>query len=70
MASYHQRFPGRRARDVSCVWHGLVSASTDLDPEERYADIKHAYDEELIETACMGRDAIHRSQLKGLPLVD
>jgi len=43
---------------VSCVWHGLVSASTDLDPEERYADIKHAYDEELIETACMGRDAI------------
>ena len=55
---------------MSCVWHGLVSASTDLDPEERYADIKHAYDEELIETACMGRDAIHRSQLKGLPLVD
>ena len=58
VASYHQRFPGRRARDVSCVWSGLVLARNDRYPEARYEHISHVYDEELIETACRGGDAI------------
>jgi hypothetical protein len=58
IAYYHQLFQGTIARDVSFVWSGLVSASNDLYPEELYDDIKHAYDDGLIETAFIGLDDI------------
>jgi hypothetical protein len=50
VAYYHQLFQGKIARDISFLWNGLVSASNDLYPEELYNDIKHAYDDDLIET--------------------
>ena len=43
---------------MSCVWSGLVLARNDRYPEARYEHISHVYDEELIETACRGGDAI------------
>jgi hypothetical protein len=42
----------------SPVWSGLVLARNDRYPEARYEHISHVYDEELIETACRGGDAI------------
>ena len=64
--AYFQRlFQGRLARDVSFVWTGLVSASNDLYPEELYDDIKHAYDDELIETAFIGLDDIDETLQRG-----
>jgi hypothetical protein len=42
-------FQGKITRNISFVWNGLVSASNALYPEEVYDDIKHAYDDELIE---------------------
>src|SRR5262249_17957107 len=57
IVTYLQRlYQGELARDESFVWSGLVSVSNDLYPEELYDDIKHAYDEELIETAFIGLD--------------
>ena len=64
--AYLQRlYQGGLARDVSFVWSGLVSASNDLYPEELYDDIKHAYDEELIETAFIGLDDIDETLQRG-----
>ena len=65
IAYYHQLFQGKLARDVSFVWSGLVSASNDLYPEELYDDIKHAYDDELIETAFIRLDDIDETLQRG-----
>ena len=64
--SYLQRlFQGGLAREVSFVWYGVVSASNDLYPEELYTDIKHAYDEELIEPGFIGLDDIDETLQRG-----
>jgi Protein of unknown function (DUF1186) len=66
IVAYLQRlFRGGLARDVSFVWYGLVSASNDLYPEELYADIKHAYDDELIEPGFIGLDDIDETLKRG-----
>jgi hypothetical protein len=66
IVAYLQRlFHGGFAREVSFVWYGLVSASNDLYPEELYDDIKHAYDEELIETGFIGLDDIDETLQRG-----
>jgi Protein of unknown function (DUF1186) len=58
-------FQGGLARDGSFVWNGLVSASNDLYPEELYTDIKHAYDDELIEPGFIGLDDIDETLQRG-----
>src|SRR5262249_49407406 len=64
--AYLQRlFQGGLAREVSFVWYGVVSASNDLYPEELYTDIKHAYDEELIEPGFIGLDDIDETLQRG-----
>ena len=64
--AYVQRlFQGGLAREVSFVWYGVVSASQDLYPEELYDDIKHAYDEELIEPGFIGLDNIDETLQRG-----
>lgn len=64
--AYLQRlFQGGLTRDLSFVWYGLVSASNDLYPEELYADIKHAYDNELIEPGFIGLDDIEATLQRG-----
>jgi len=65
VAYYHQLFQGRLAREVPFVWSGLVSVSNDLYPEELYDDIKHAYDEELIEPGFIGLDDIDETLQRG-----
>src|SRR5215831_4645792 len=66
IVAYLQRlFQGGLARDGSFVWYGLVSASNDLYPEELYDDIKHAYDEELIEPGFIGLDDIDETLQRG-----
>jgi hypothetical protein len=66
IVAYLQRlFQGGLARDVSFVWYGLVSASNDLYPEELYTDIKHAYDDELIEPGFIGLDDIDETLKRG-----
>jgi hypothetical protein len=65
VAYYHQLFQGRLAREMPFVWSGLVSASNDLYPEELYDDIKHAYDDELIEPGFIGLDDIDETLQRG-----
>src|SRR5215831_15622285 len=66
IVAYVQRlFHGGLAREVSFVWYGVVSASNDLYPEELYDDIKHAYDEELIESGFIGLDDIDETLQRG-----
>src|SRR5919197_2005295 len=65
VAYYHQLFQGKIARDISFVWNGLVSASHDLYPEELYDDIKHAYDDALIEPGFIGLDDIDETLQRG-----
>jgi Protein of unknown function (DUF1186) len=65
VAYYQQLFQGKIARDMSFVWNGLVSASNDLYPEELYTDIKHAYDDELIEPGFIGLDDIDETLQRG-----
>jgi len=65
VAYYHQLFQGRLAREVPFVWSGLVSVSNDLYPEELYDDIKHAYDDELIEPGFIGLDDIDETLQRG-----
>jgi hypothetical protein len=51
IAYFQSLFREKLARDdFSFVWNGLVSASTDLYPEELYEDIKQAYADDLVET--------------------
>lgn len=47
---FQSLFRGKIARDACFVWSGLVASSTDLYPEEVYADIKQAYDDDLVES--------------------
>ena len=64
--AYMQRlYQGGLAREVSFVWSGLVSTSNDLYPEALYDDIKHAYDEELIEPGFIGLDDIDETLQRG-----
>jgi hypothetical protein len=66
IVAYLQRlFQGGLTRDVSFVWYGLVSASNDLYPEELYDDIKHAYDDELIESGFIGLEDIDATLQRG-----
>src|SRR5215470_130701 len=66
IVAYVQRlFQGGLAREVSFVWYGVVSASHDLYPEELYDDMKHAYDEELIEPGFIGLDDIDETLQRG-----
>jgi hypothetical protein len=58
-------FQGGLAREVPFVWYGVVSASNDLYPDELYDDIKHAYDEELIEPGFIGLDDIDETLQRG-----
>ncbi len=43
-------FHGRMARTPSFVWDNLISCCCELFPDELYAEIKQAFDEELIDT--------------------
>ena len=65
MAYYQQLFQGKIARDISFVWNGLVSASNALYPEELYDDIKHAYDDDLIDTFFIRLDDIDETLKRG-----
>ena len=62
---YHQLFQGKIARNISFVWNGLVSASNALYPEEVYDDIKHAYDDDLIETFFIRLDDVDETLQRG-----
>ena len=46
---FYELFNGGIRREFSHVWDGLVSASTDLYPEELYHDIEQCYREDLVE---------------------
>jgi len=65
VAYYQQLFQGKIAREISFVWNGLVSASNALYPEELYDDIKHAYDDDLIETFFMRLDDVDETLQRG-----
>ena len=65
VAYYQQLFQGKIAREISFVWNGLVSASNALYPEELYDDIKHAYDDELIETFFIRLDDVDETLQRG-----
>ena len=65
VAYYRQLFQGKIARNISFVWNGLVSASNALYPEEVYDDIKHAYDDDLIETFFIRLDDIDETLQRG-----
>ena len=65
VAYYQQLFQGKIARDISFVWNGLVSASNALYPEELYDDIKHAYDDDLIETFFIRLDDVDETLQRG-----
>jgi len=65
MAYFQQLFRGTLAKDGSWVWNGLVSASNALYPEEVYEDIKHVYDEGLIETFFMRLQDIDETLQRG-----
>ncbi len=65
IAYYQQLFQGKIARDISFVWNGLVSASNALYPETLYDDIKHAYDDELIETFFIRLEDIDETLKRG-----
>ena len=65
VAYYQQLFQGKIAREISFVWNGLVSASNALYPEELYDDIKHAYDDDLIETFFIRLDDVDETLQRG-----
>jgi hypothetical protein len=59
---YFQRlFRDTLVREPSHVWHGLVFASTDLYPEEVYEDIKHAYEDDLVEPFFMQLEEVEKT---------
>jgi hypothetical protein len=51
-------FRGRLARRWSHVWDTLVSYSSDLYPEELLDDIRHAYEEGLVDPGYIGFDDV------------
>jgi hypothetical protein len=65
LAYYQRLFQGRLPRVFSMLWNGLVWASTHLYPEELYEDIKHAYDEELIENGVIRLEDVDNTLARG-----
>ena len=58
-------FRGKLARRWSNVWDELVSCSSDLYPEELLDDIKHAYEEDLVDSGFIGFDDVKRYMAMG-----
>jgi hypothetical protein len=58
-------FRGKLARQWSHVWDELVSASTDLYPEELLDDIKTAYREGLVDSGFISLDNVNRIMAMG-----
>ncbi len=58
IAYFKQLFRGKLVRKWSHVWDGLVSASTDLYPEELMGDIRIAYQHQLIDPHSIGLDSV------------
>ena len=54
IAYFQSLFRSKLVRKWSHVWDALVSASTDLYPEELIGDIRLAYEHQLIDTHFMG----------------
>ena len=48
MEYYATLFRGRLEREYSHVWNALASCATEMYPERVFADIKRAYDDELV----------------------
>jgi len=57
IAYFQSLFRGKLVRKCSHVWDALVSASTDLYPEELIGDIKLAYQHQLIDSHFMGLES-------------
>ncbi len=58
---FHELFSGGIRREFSHVWDGLVSASTDLYPEELYHDIEQCYRDDLVEPFFISLDDAQRA---------
>ena len=58
---FHELFNGGIRREFSHVWDGLVSASTDLYPEELYHDIEQCYRDDLVEPFFISLDDAQRA---------
>lgn len=58
IAYFKQLFRGKLVRKWSHVWDALVSASTDLYPEELMGDIRLAYQHQLVDPYSIGLDRV------------
>ena len=58
-------FRGKLVRKCSHVWDALVSASTDLYPEEVVGDIELAYQHQLIDSDYMGLERVEAMLSRG-----
>jgi hypothetical protein len=58
IAYFKQLFRGQLVRKWSHVWDALVSASTELYPEELMGDIRLAYQHQLVDPYSIGLDSV------------
>jgi Protein of unknown function (DUF1186)/SEC-C motif len=58
-------FRGRLVREWSYAWDGLVSSSYALYPEELFADIKQAYEEDLVDSSHISLKDVERQLAVG-----
>jgi hypothetical protein len=65
LAYYQRLFQGGLPRAFSMLWNGLVWSSTHLYPEELYEDIKHAYDDGLIEDGVIRLEDVEETLQRG-----
>jgi len=65
MIYFQQLFRGKLVREAAWVWAGLVAESAVLYPEEVYEDIRHAFDEGLIEPRFMRLEDIEATLHRG-----
>jgi hypothetical protein len=61
IAYFKQLFRGKLVRKWSHVWDALVSASTDLYPEELIGDIRLAYQHQLVDPHSIGLDSVEEA---------
>jgi len=62
-------FRGKLARKWSHIWDALVSYTCDLYPAELLGDIKHAYEEGLVDPGYIGFDDVKRDLALGMDRV-
>ena len=65
MAYFQSLYRGRLERKFSQVWNELVSACTDLYPEEVYEDIKQAYEDNLVSPRYINIDNVEEALSQG-----